>query len=271
MEIDRKTLKALAADTRLDILKSLTHRRKMPSELSKELNLATSTVVEHLERLEEANLVRREETGHKWIYYSLTEKGESLIKPRIPVQFVLVLSISLIVIFAGFVFVKYASNYAAFASIKGISQPGGMGQPTIGQTTGTSESEQTGKTTEGTAATGITGNVTNKITEQLALELANIDMQSKCGIVYNQIEKLPWSKEGTSWTLLTSICPNIENYNYSEVWRAGRYLNEAECSLPYSENCVEIITLVGIYGEFTCSYGLYKLTGAGIAKLEDVC
>jgi DNA-binding transcriptional ArsR family regulator len=44
MEIDRKTLKALAADTRLDILKSLSKRRKMPSELSKELDLATSTV-----------------------------------------------------------------------------------------------------------------------------------------------------------------------------------------------------------------------------------
>jgi DNA-binding transcriptional ArsR family regulator len=149
MEIDRKTLKALAADTRLDILKSLAHRRKMPSELSKELNLATSTVVEHLERLKEANLVRREETGHKWIYYSLTEKGESLIKPRIPVQFVLVLSISLIVIFAGFVYIKYTSSYAALASTKGI------GQPTINQPSGTGGVEQTGKT-------AAAGNITNQ-------------------------------------------------------------------------------------------------------------
>jgi len=110
MEIDRKTLKALAADTRLDILKSLGKRRKTPSELSKELRLATSTVTEHLNKLEKADLIRREETGHKWIYYSLTKKGENLVKPKYPVQFVLVLSITIIIIFAGSIFMY--SNYA---------------------------------------------------------------------------------------------------------------------------------------------------------------
>jgi DNA-binding transcriptional ArsR family regulator len=164
MEIDRKTLKALAADTRLDILKSLGRRRKMPSELSKELDLAASTVTEHLDRLEEAGLVRREETGHKWIYYSLTEKGESLIKPRIPVQFVIVLSISIIVIAAGFVYVQYNPNaYAALASSS-------KGQPAIGQTNeggevtgGTSGICQTCRpaTTGGAAAVGNVTNQTN--------------------------------------------------------------------------------------------------------------
>jgi DNA-binding transcriptional ArsR family regulator len=110
MEIDRKTLKALAADTRLDILKSLGKRRKTPSELSKELHLATSTVTEHLDKLESADLIRREETGHKWIYYALTKRGENLVKPRYPVQFILVLSITIIIIFAGSLFVY--SNYS---------------------------------------------------------------------------------------------------------------------------------------------------------------
>lgn len=134
MEIDRKTLKALAADTRLDILKSLGKRRKMPSELSKELNLATSTVTEHLNRLEEADLVRREETGHKWIYYSLTEKGGSLIKPKIPVQFVIVLGISIIVISAGFIYANYASSYQALASegVPSASQETGINQRNSG-------------------------------------------------------------------------------------------------------------------------------------------
>ena len=97
MEIDRKTLKALSADTRLDILKSLGNRRKMPSELAKEMNLATSTIVEHLNKLEKANLVRKEETGHKWIYYSLTDKGTSLVRPKVPAQFVIVLSLVVVV------------------------------------------------------------------------------------------------------------------------------------------------------------------------------
>ena len=133
MEIDRKTLKALAADTRLDILKSLSYRRKMPSELSKELKLAPSTVIEHLNRLEEADLVKREETGHKWIYYNLTEKGESLIKPRVPMQFVIVLSVSLIVIFAGFVYLNFTNSFGvAFAPLANIATP------TVAQRTGSS-------------------------------------------------------------------------------------------------------------------------------------
>ncbi len=112
MEIDRKTLKALAADTRLDILKSLGKRRKTPSELSKELNLAPSTIIEHLNKLEEADLIKKEETGHKWIYYSLTKKGLSLVKPKVPTQFIIVLSLCFIVLFAGCLYyVNYISGY----------------------------------------------------------------------------------------------------------------------------------------------------------------
>jgi eight-cysteine-cluster-containing protein len=144
MEIDRKTLKALSADTRLDILKSLVRRRKMPSELSKELNLAPSTVVEHLNKLENAGLVKREETGHKWIYYNLTEKGECLVKPRIPVQFVIVLSITLIVI-AGFAYVSYSNSY--FGTLR-------TALPSISQTTGGAETKAVECTTDSDCSIG---------------------------------------------------------------------------------------------------------------------
>lgn len=257
MEIDRKTLKALAADTRLDILKSLGRRRKMPSELSKELDLAASTVTEHLDRLEEAGLVRREETGHKWIYYSLTEKGESLIKPRIPVQFVIVLSISIIVIAAGFVYVNYNSNYSALTPSEYGGQIGGSQAP-VGQESGSCQTCKA--TTTGSASIA-------NISEQLALELANIAIQPKCNVTYTQIEKLPWNKEDPSWNFFTSNCPDIEKYNYSEIWRTSVFLNKS-CSLPY---CIEIITLVGTHGEFSCSYGLHRDAAPGLDKLENIC
>jgi len=73
----------------------------MPSELSKELSLAPSTVLEHLNKLEKANLVKREETGHKWIYYNLTDKGKSLVEPRYPVQFIITLSLGLLFVLSG--------------------------------------------------------------------------------------------------------------------------------------------------------------------------
>jgi DNA-binding transcriptional ArsR family regulator len=131
MEIDRQTLKALAADTRLDILKSLGKRRKTPSELSKELNLATSTVVEHLDKLEEAGLIRREETGHKWIYYNLTEKGSSLVKPKIPMNFVIVISICIIVFLAGFIYYQTAFLQSGVFSASANQKGGAQETPSI--------------------------------------------------------------------------------------------------------------------------------------------
>ncbi len=107
MEIDRRMIKALAADARLEILKALKQRRKMPSELSRELDLAPSTIIEHLKILEESGLVARKETGRKWIYYELTTKGDSLIKPRLPVEFVLILSLGVLLIFTGAVNLTY--------------------------------------------------------------------------------------------------------------------------------------------------------------------
>ncbi len=140
MEIDRKTLKALSADTRLDILKSLGKRRKMPSELSKEMGLAASTVIEHLSRLEDAGLVRREETGHKWIYYNLTAKGESLIRPKVPMQFVIVLGLSVMIVASVFFFTSnyYVPDASAF-SAPSIMKDTSMGQGRItGEVTSTS-------------------------------------------------------------------------------------------------------------------------------------
>jgi len=154
MDIDRKTLKALAADTRLDILKSLGKRRKTPSELAKELNLAASTIVEHLNRLEEADLIRREETGHKWIYYNLTEKGSALVRPRIPTNFVIILGICIMVVFIGF-FYYYNISYANFA---GASRTSALTVPESQKTGG--ESQTGGLTGERPAAT-VTANITN--------------------------------------------------------------------------------------------------------------
>ncbi len=115
MEIDKKTIKALSADTRVNILKSLKERRKLPSELSRELNMAPSTVVEHLKILESAQLVRKEERGAKWIYYELTGKGSDVVKPKINTQFVLILSLGIIMIIGGMVNMVSMVPFAAKA------------------------------------------------------------------------------------------------------------------------------------------------------------
>jgi DNA-binding transcriptional ArsR family regulator len=89
--LDRETFKALASDTRLDILKNLDGRPMGLNDIAKVTNLNKATLHEHLAKLNEAGLIKRtEREGHKWVYYKLTWKGESLLHPentRIVVMF----------------------------------------------------------------------------------------------------------------------------------------------------------------------------------------
>ena len=81
--LDRETFKALASDTRLDILKTLDGKNMGLNEIAKVTNLNKATLHEHLTKLNEAGLIKRNERdGHKWVYYKLTWKGESLLHPE---------------------------------------------------------------------------------------------------------------------------------------------------------------------------------------------
>ena len=101
MDLGSREIKALSSDTRVMMLKSLGVRRKMPSELAREFSMAPSTIVEHLAVLERSGLIKRIETGHKWKYYELSEKGRSLVRPKFPVQFVVMLSLGVLLTIGG--------------------------------------------------------------------------------------------------------------------------------------------------------------------------
>lgn len=79
--LDRDTFKALAADTRISILKELQKRRKTQSELADVLQMSVSTIKEHLDNLESVDLVKPIDEGYKWKYYELTRKGRNIISP----------------------------------------------------------------------------------------------------------------------------------------------------------------------------------------------
>ena len=85
------TFKALASDTRLDILRALDGKKLSLKDLGKVTRLNKATLHEHLAKLNEAGLVKKKEReGHKWVYYKLTWKGEGLLHPentRIVVMF----------------------------------------------------------------------------------------------------------------------------------------------------------------------------------------
>ena len=80
--LDVHSFKALAAPTRLEILKLLDKRPHTTSELAEQLQFAVPTIKEHLDSLEGARLVLRTDDGHKWKYYKLTPKGHAVLTPH---------------------------------------------------------------------------------------------------------------------------------------------------------------------------------------------
>jgi len=117
--IDRDTLRALGADTRVTILKKLSERRKTQAELASELDLKPPSVKEHVQRLAQAGLVKRIESQHKWKYYELTEKGSALVQPS-ETRIWFMLAISLIAVAASFtsIYSSFAPGEKTFATMQ---------------------------------------------------------------------------------------------------------------------------------------------------------
>jgi len=95
--LDSNTLKALSNDTRQEIIKLLNKRPHTASELSKKMGKHITTIIEHLEILEKANIIQRRNNGNKWVYYVLTKKGDKLFKPKY-YSFVILISLALVAI-----------------------------------------------------------------------------------------------------------------------------------------------------------------------------
>jgi DNA-binding transcriptional ArsR family regulator len=105
------TFKALASDTRLDILRALDGKKMSLKELGHITNLNKATLHEHLAKLNEAGLIKKKEReGHKWVYYKLTWKGEGLLHPE---------NTRIVVMFS----VTFVSLLLAFILIVNFSQP----------------------------------------------------------------------------------------------------------------------------------------------------
>jgi DNA-binding transcriptional ArsR family regulator len=113
--IDKETLKAIASDTRLDIIKQLDRKKQTLSDLSKSLKLSGPTIKEHLEVLANAGLVKKEESFRKWKYYSLTFKGRKLLRPN-ETKLFLALIVSLFVGLGIFVFLGLFSGMGSVVS-----------------------------------------------------------------------------------------------------------------------------------------------------------
>jgi DNA-binding transcriptional ArsR family regulator len=99
LELD--DIKALASDSRLEILKVLDGKKLSLNNISDITKLNKATLHVHLSKLLEAGFIKKNEReGHKWVYYKLTWKGECLLHPE-NTRIVVLFSIAFISFFVG--------------------------------------------------------------------------------------------------------------------------------------------------------------------------
>jgi DNA-binding transcriptional ArsR family regulator len=110
--LDRETFKALAVDSRVKILRILDDRQQTLTDLSEELQMAPSTIKEHLDTLVSAGLIQQIDKGMKWKYYRLTSKGKEIINPY---------EKKVLIMLATFILAAMASAYVLFSRLQELA------------------------------------------------------------------------------------------------------------------------------------------------------
>jgi DNA-binding transcriptional ArsR family regulator len=105
VELDKKSLFALASDTRLEILKALQPMRRTVSQLSEVVSVDKAAVFRHLKKMEDGGLVKRYEE-HGFVYYGLTWKAKDLIAPSESTRIIVLLSATWLLLLCAAIFLS---------------------------------------------------------------------------------------------------------------------------------------------------------------------
>ena len=116
--LDQESFKALASEVRVNILKRLDERRETVTDLSGLLGLSKPTLLEHLEKLQAAGLVKRVDEGRKWIYYELSAKGRKLLHPE---RVAIVLALSSAAVLAAIGILSMLASYTGFGAAPALT------------------------------------------------------------------------------------------------------------------------------------------------------
>lgn len=113
--VDRDTLKVMSVDTRIDIMKELSQGERTPSDLGKRLRKSDATIIEHLNGLIKAGLVKKiEHPGKKWVFYTLTERGRGILSSKSR-RLIIVVATSILALAGSFVsFLQYNPIFRYF-------------------------------------------------------------------------------------------------------------------------------------------------------------
>lgn len=123
VELDKKSLFALASDTRVEILRTLLPMRRTVTQLSEVLEIDKAAVHRHLKKMEEGGLVKRYE-DHGFVYYGLSWKARDLMSPNENTRIVILLSVSWILCIAVVFLLAFALIGGGSVSLTPAKGPG---------------------------------------------------------------------------------------------------------------------------------------------------
>jgi len=191
--LDMNTFKALASDSRLDILRALDGKKLSLKDISKVTSLNKATLHEHLIKLNEAGLVKKfEREGHKWVFYKLSWKGEGLLHPENN-RIVVLFTTTLITLFFGIVhLINYVKGYVVGKAVNFIGSDSTVIYPVIK----TGSYLNTGSGAEFAQASVNNVPLLNQTTSDLSRSL--IESNAAKDILGNtlKIENIGWQSEG---------------------------------------------------------------------------
>ena len=131
--LDQESFKALASDVRVGILKRLDVRRETVTDLSNLIALSKPTLLEHLEKLQTAGLVKRIDEGRKWIYYELSDKGRKILHPeRVAITLALSAAVVLAAIGAVYVILTASALLGSYGSFRNDTATPAASQTAVG-------------------------------------------------------------------------------------------------------------------------------------------
>ncbi len=119
IRLNKKTFEALASETRIGILKLLDIRQMTITELSGGLDMAKSSVHEHLQKMADAGLVEKRETERKWTYYHLTKEGRQILHPHETAKILILIGLSIISLASGMFNIISRMTRAAAVALAG--------------------------------------------------------------------------------------------------------------------------------------------------------
>ena len=124
--LDQQTFKALAVDTRLQIIRLLQQKQYTLTELAEQLKLKPSSIKEHLDVLVNAGLIKQLDEGRKWKYYTITSKIKNLSQPRPQIKVYIAFIVSLFAFLGSiallFANMPYLSNFQTTSNTADIAQ-----------------------------------------------------------------------------------------------------------------------------------------------------